>query len=91
MGGEVYTDAHTDNVVILYAYILFLRNESSVAMWDSGLQTFLITYPYNSKNNYHTPPVLAYIFIYKFINYVYKHGEKQSNNTPMETQRGEEI
>jgi hypothetical protein len=39
----------------------------------SDLQTFLITNPYISKNNYHQPNISLYIFIYKLHIYIYKH------------------
>jgi len=34
---------------------------------SSGLQTFLSTYPCISKNNYHPRPIIAYVFIYKYL------------------------
>jgi hypothetical protein len=35
--------------------------------YNSDLQTFLNTDPYISRNNFHAPPILAYVFIHKYL------------------------
>jgi hypothetical protein len=39
----------------------------SAHLYNSDLQTCLITHPYVRENNYHTPPILTYILIYKYL------------------------
>jgi len=65
----------TDVSEVITASIFRARLHGEISqetvIYVSGLYTFLITHPYSSKNNYHTPPVLGCIFVYKLYIYIY--------------------
>jgi hypothetical protein len=58
-------------IILVVEEVATVTDNYQLILWASGLQTFFIMHPYISNNNHYAPPLLANMFIYKLISYIY--------------------